>query len=247
MGKVGSHSVFAGLKSLHLGVPLYHVHVLNNLDALEQNAEARLADLRDVQSGFEAARRVRGLLQANPDGRWDLVSMVRDPLRQALSAFFHGLPWLIPDIRQRWENGAISLGEITELFLTKHNHNVAVQWFECQLRHVFSIDVFSTPFPHERGYQIYRHRNVRMLMLRLEDLNRVADPAFRDFLGISDFRPPQLNQADDRWYSDLYRRYLVSAVFAPDFLDRMYGSTVAKHFYSAAELKRFRSHWKEHC
>ncbi len=245
MGKVGSASVYESLRGLGLDVPVFHVHILNNIDKLASTAKDRYADSTAPLAEFENARRVHEALMEDPERPWNVISLIRDPLRQALSAFFHGLPWHLPDIQQRWEDGKFDVDEITKLFLTKHNHGSAVQWFDNQLRDVFHIDVYSRQFPVRRGYDILHDGRVSLLMLRLEDLNTCANKAFDEFLGLPDMELVKVNQAAQKWYADMYRQFLSEVALPAAYVDSMYSSKVSTHFYRPEELEVFRSQWAQ--
>ncbi|MGH8868264.1 MAG: putative capsular polysaccharide synthesis family protein [Actinomycetes bacterium] len=119
-------------------------------------------------------------------------------------------------------------------------------WLDEQLRQVFDLDVYHTEFPRERGYEIYEGRASAVLLLRMEDLNSCGRVAFKEFLNIDDFSVANANVGSDKSYALLYETFQSELTLPQEYLDSMYGSRMARHFYSAEELSEFRSRWKEY-
>ena len=51
------------------------------------------------------------------------------------------------------------------------------------------------------------------------------------------------NTAEDKSYADLYKAFRRELRLPDAYLDRVYGSRSAHHFYSPAELVAFRRKW----
>lgn len=243
MGKVGSAGVYHSLKNSGLDNKIYHVHILHGLEELREKAMVKYEDPTDVLKGFDQALTIKNEILGKSDSRIKLISLVRDPVRQALSAFFHGSLWHLPDIEERWNRKEISFDELTVHFLEKHNHNAADQWFDSQLKDLFGLDVFLKPFPHNKGYQIYRMDKVALLLFRLEDLDWTAPPALERFIGLKDFSIKKENTGSEKWYGELYRLFLKQARLPSNYVEEMYSSRFATHFYKEKELAGFRQQW----
>jgi hypothetical protein len=111
------------------------------------------------------------------------------------------------------------------------------------LQAVFGIDVFASEFPKERGYAVYAAENASLLVIKLEMLDGCAADAMRDFLGIHNFVLNNANIGEEKEYKDIYKAFLRSIVLPEDYLNRMYESAFARHFYTDAELAQFRARW----
>jgi hypothetical protein len=127
--------------------------------------------------------------------------------------------------------------------LNRFDHNVPKVWFQRQLQPVFGIDVFATAFPKERGYAIYATKDVSLLVIKLEMLEECASQAMRDFLGIDEFLLRNSNIGEEKEYKDMYKSFLRSIALPDEYLNRMYNSEYAQHFYTDAELQHFRMRW----
>lgn len=106
-----------------------------------------------------------------------------------------------------------------------------------------AIDVYEHPFPKDVGYCIYESEKARLLLLRMEDLATCGPPAFKRFLNLDDFELAQSNVSERKTYSGLYQRFLKEVRIPGSYIDRMYESKMAMHFYSRDELESFRSRW----
>lgn len=78
----------------------------------------------------------------------------------------------------------------------------------------------------------------------MKDLDRVAEEAFTNFFDISKFELTNRNVGNEKLYSNLYNSIKKNIVFPKNYLDEMYQSKYAKHFFSDEELKLIRIKWE---
>ena len=250
MGKVGSasiqHSLMATFKTMGVKVPVHHIHNLNNLEAME--TAILQSNIRhnpeDTLMGIRLGLELKKQMNENPNKQWNLISLVRDPVARNISDFFHGLQEIIPDCERLYEAGLLSIEEVQDAFLTKFDHHITPKvWFDTQMKTVFKIDVYARPFPSQKGFEIYRDgSNARLLLIRLEDMNRVANRAMTEFLQIKDFKLIQSNVGAGKPYASLYRDF--KKLPLPEvYLEEIYDTKFAKHFYTSQEIETFREKW----
>ena len=136
------------------------------------------------------------------------------------------------------------LEHLTTAFLQRFDeHHFPATWFDRELRDPFGLDVYGTPFPTLRGYDILEGGRARVLAIRLEDLDGVVADAFDDFLDIQDIQLLKANVGKSKDYGDVYRDFARRVTLPDAYLDRMYSSTYAQHFYTPDEVARFRARW----
>ena len=253
MGKVGSasiqHSLMATFKTMGVKVPVHHIHNLNNLEAME--TAILQSDIRhnpeDTLMGIRLGLELKKQMNENPNKQWNLISLVRDPVARNISDFFHGLQEIIPDCERLYEAGLLSIEEVQDAFLTKFDHHITPKvWFDTQMKPVFEIDVYAQPFPKHKGFKIYKDgKNARLLLIRLEDMNRVADQAMTEFLQIKNFNLIKSNVGAEKQYASLYGDFKKMPL--PEiYLEEIYGTKFAKHFYTDREIKIFYGKWSSH-
>ncbi len=249
MGRVGSNSIKVSLeqtyRSLDIKPTILNGHFLNKFDLLEervqkdlQNTANFMHDLIDVKKTFNDA------LEEIPENqKIKLISLVRDPVARNVSTFFFALDEFIPGWKQRIEKGTLTMNDIHKLFISKRTFVLtAFYWFEEQMEPVFDIDVYSKPFPKEKGYKIYSSPKADLLLMRLESLKHCATNAFHEFLDITNFKISKVNAGEDRKAGELYRLYKTQPL-PSEYVEWSYSFKLARHFYTPLEIEAFVSKW----
>jgi len=227
---------------MSLGVPIFDIHILNRLDVLYENILKRNPNARDSLSVVEQGRIVREKIESGEYESWNIISMVRDPIARNISAFFQQIKDMTPDISNKIDTNSVSAEELVELFLQKHPHNGADWWFDTQLKPVFDFDIFAVPFNKEKGYHIYETPRFRLLMMRLENMNQIIQPAMKRFLGIENFHLSKQNVGKEKGYGKAYTAFL-NLPLPLSYVEEMYSTRTATHFYTEGELQRFTAFW----
>lgn len=250
MGRVGSTTVTNSLEALGLDMPIYHVHHLRDdtISETEKIYKENFSQLRCIHSHLLHSQHLRRQLDRGlASKRWKVVTLVRDPIAKNISSFFLSgiqliLNYSLEDKIKYAETDDI-VKELIDLFLEEYDHKVPLTWFDLELKPVFGIDVFSSDFPKAKGYKVYKSENVDVLLLKLEDLDKVAREAFKEFLDVEDFNLVTTNGADEKAYYAIYKQFL-DAIDLPDsYINKMYESKYVQHFYSEAEIKQFKAKW----
>ena len=248
MGKVGSMTVFHSLKTafdeLALDVPIHHVHRLNNLEKREEDVRKKRKNPEATLGHLMLCKALRKTINENPGQRWNIISMVRDPVSRNVAAFFHNLHEFVPDWLERYSCGDLDTEKLVGMFLEFHGHDAVENWFDEQMKMVFGIDVFAAPFTKEKGYNIYREQGRNpLLVIRLENLNYCAALAMREFLGIKNFALVNTNIGEDKKYSEPYKAFKKNARLPLEYVRRICDTKVARHFYTDEELEAFAGRW----
>ena len=254
MGKVGSTSVVASLMALghEKSMSMYQPHFLsrewlsyaNRMEAGGSKGWAKLALLN--RKGFP---KEQGLLREIERRRSErlrvrVITLVRDPVAINISGLFHNHEWWSEEFGLPvTEPAADYLQKLTGWFLDHYPHEVPAQWFDKEFEPLYGLDVFNTPFDMDQGYAIYRNDFADVLLLKLESLDRSVAGAFREFLGIDDFRLVTTNTAENKEYAHVYRSFRMQLALPDDYLDQVYDSRMARHFYTPEEIAVFRRKW----
>jgi hypothetical protein len=243
MGKVGSSSLYRSLLAMDLDVPVYKIHFLNDLDKHEQWMRQAMPENSDGFRMFDLGRQLRREMEHAPHQKWNLVSMVRTPVPRGISGFFQNLEATFPSFQQVGGYDKTTAPQLVEYFVTTYFDRVPNEWYDQQVKDLFGIDVYATEFPKARGYQIYCNDNVRLLVIRLEDLNRCITDAMREFLGIPNFQLKNENVGEQKKYADLYREFLNALRLSPERLALWHDGKYATHFYTPEELADSVKRW----
>ena len=255
MGKVGSSSVAAGLRKQ--GYDVYQVHVLTQ-EWIKRVDKQYIKASKDhnnsiVEEHLLASMYLRHELDRV---RWrfgdkpKVITLIRDPVARNISSFFQAFDIYFSEESVSYKRQNMGeddlLNAMIGLFLDHfQGHDTPLNWYDVHFNPVFNVDVFATAFPAENGYKIYNGHNAEVLLIRLEDLRNVALPAFREFLGIEYFELEDVNVGSEKDYASIYGRFRKKIRLPKKYLDHMYESKYAKHFYTNSELKKFRARWAE--
>ncbi|MBA2491438.1 MAG: hypothetical protein H0V34_06930 [Gammaproteobacteria bacterium] len=248
-GKVGSSSVYRSLLNMDLGRPVFHVHFINNIErrhwemcgAHKLTPSAYFARSRHLVVSRYLNKEIKSGLQGR---KWKVITLIRDPLKQRMSSFFQIVDLIIPDFEQRCRDNTLSVKALTEIYLERYRRDRGqTDWFNREIKPVFGIDVFSTGFARSRGYQIYHGDRAELLLIRLENLDKCATEAFGEFLGIPDFKLSNENITDDKTHAAVYREFVNTSVLPEAYINAVYDSVFARHFYTDTELETFKAHY----
>jgi hypothetical protein len=231
MAKTGSSSIAAGLRAAGFDA-VHQVHDLDPAFLDREEAEYRWSGrpwrIWDAQQ----------LLRQPPtvSHPWRVISMVRDPIAQAISAFFQ------PGVRRGYLHAGATVEGLRERFGDRLDR-LPLHWFETHLQPALGIDVYASEFDPGQGYQIIEMPTVRLLLLRCEDLDAGAT-GLAQLLGWPRPVPiPRLNVGAEKQHADLYRAFRQAVLPTAAQLDHAYGSRLVRHFYSGEEIDRFRALW----
>ncbi len=227
MGKVASKSICATLKALpadRFPVQVYHVHSMNVPNNLKALPSALPIAHFSVGNALAALFSTRATFF-----KWKFISGVRDPISTAISIVF-----------ERYGN-LPDLGDIT--IKTQHAVEYILSYFDVYYRELTGINVFDYPFDPDQGYAILKKDNIEILLYRLEDLPRTFSLAIERYLGIEDLELVKANLGSRKDYALAYERAKKNIRFGSHFLDTVYSSKLATHFYTDAEISRLYQHW----
>jgi hypothetical protein len=256
VGKVGSRSIANLLASLNLNRKVYHIHSLRP-QTLRQIRKIYYGEAPGcwfkrylprsnhlLQSYFLYRHLNRGLGRRRR--QWQVVVMIREPVARNVSSFFQTLDLRIPDFIEKYQTNLITIDQLQRIFIEEfEGHQDPLVWLDEELKAMLGVDVYATPFPKTKGYQIYQGEMADILLIKLEMLNQCAQDAFKEFLGIDAFVPPRDNVASDKEYARIYKDFLQSLALPVSYLDTMYRSKFVNHFYSNEEIHRFLAKWSK--
>ncbi len=253
MGKVGSTSLCASLRAANFATPIWHVHflsdeILGRLDRIyrrswpEGNAR-HLWKCHFLRKQID--RGLRGL---------KVVTLTRDPIARNVSAFFESLTIAPLDAGSAYRVKSVDydfeitlhverLETLVSLFLEKFDHETPSVFFDREIEGVLGIDALSTTFPASKGYHVYRGERADLLVLRLEDLEERAAEAMKAFLGVNNIQLIRSNIGSQKEHGFIYESFIHFLRLPEAYIDEMYMSKYARHFYTDEEIEGFKRKW----
>jgi hypothetical protein len=237
MGKTGSTAIARAIHDA-TGDPVFQVFRLEPERLAQAEQRYRAAQRRAPYSGARHLWESAYLLRRPPrdDAPWTVITTVREPIGQAVSAFFHGRA------RRSQPDGGVD--RLVDELVAGRWTRPPVRWFDREFAPALGVDVYDHPFDPATGSAVIETPAVRVLLLRQENLD-TAPSALARFLGRSEPVPvPPRNEASAKGYGPRYAEFLASARLPDEVLDAAYGSRYARHFYADSEREVFRRRWR---
>lgn len=197
-----------------------------------------------AESGLDAlhihglSERMRSLIKTKEEVR--VISLVREPVGRRISGFFQNLYMHTGRYFDPQQDDAARLAED---FLSRSEMCQPPTWFEDEFEPALGLDIYGTSFACEQGYQEYKQGALKILVLKVELEDTFKEAAIGAFLGIQDFKLKRSNVSVGKVYADAYREFVRVIDLPDEYLDRMYESSYAKHFYHQREIESFRCGW----
>lgn len=177
-----------------------------------------------------------------PEAPWTVITTVREPIAQAVSAFFHSLRQA-GALEQVPTNDTTALAALRDRFVAEAWVRAPLRWFEREFRPAVGLDPFGFAFDPDLGNAVVETPPARLLLLRQENLAD-APKVLASFLGLTaPLTVPRRNDGATGPDAEVYRRFLAEARLPASLLDEAYGSEYAQHFYGKAEIAHFRQRW----
>lgn len=240
IGKVGSMSIFTPLRK-HLAVPVFHTHVLHSdMRYFHEDDPTPPPGRAFIPPHVVHAKRVRArfLRHRKPLA---VISLVREPVGRNISAFFENLR-RFPHLRT--PTGFAPFETMRDTFFKEWPHHEMEEWFDDQVLQPLGVDVFQKPFNREKGFGIFRHHQHKFLIMHTELPDHAKARAVRRFLDFEGFRlAKSQNVGAQKEYAESYKEFLARIELPEAYLDEMYQSRYATHFYSPKDIAKYRAKW----
>lgn len=247
MGKVGSSTIEASLQ--HANVPnVIHCHHLSNqglnhlLDVGVKNNWKRIDE--QFIDGVRVRKLLTKLNQINHEIK--VISLVRETISLEVSAVFQNIRRLYPHLT--YSKNRLKVPELYEILVKRFNNysrsfSYFTSWFDDELNRFFNVDVFSSPFNHEKHYQILKFDNVSILLMKMEDINSHFPAAAKEFLGLPDIEIIRTNSGSEKNYKEDYDLILRHLKYPKEVCEDVYSTKVFNHFYTQKEKEGFIKKW----
>lgn len=254
MGKVGSSSIVGSLAANLANHEVFQIHFLSDdwvTRVVDQyRAASEVTGRPSIDNHVLASRYLSRRFKRRHTGeRLHIISLVRDPVARNISAFFQAFPVYMAKAKTTDDAEGvrgIKTDELVRLFqedFGEDRHAVPSTWFQTHLQPAFNIDVFATPFDHDKHYQIIENEHARLLLLRAEDLDTSLIPAVREFMGVELPLVAHKNSADDKQYAGTYRAFKDELRLAESYVYGLYNTPFMRHFYTPEEVTSFKNSW----
>jgi hypothetical protein len=235
MGKVGSRSVVDSLRETLPDARVHHLHTVTQagLSGVRNACKERGVDVPPHVVEGERVR--REILDAGIGA--DVITLVREPVGRNVSAFFQNHISGLEDATDEEVDG------FCRRFIEGYRHTQPLTWFQREFDGVYGLTMDTLLFDPSIGWAAYDAGRFRVLLLRCESSDEVKRSAISRFLGTDDLDWVRRNETSKKRHGRVYAKFQARLRVPVSILDRLYGSTYARHFYTAEEIERFRAKW----
>lgn len=252
IGKCGSSTLAASLRNAFHPQPIRHVHVISE-EGLKLAArmwlQPSIPDHPSVLGHLREAMLARMDIEerreryGRPIGYY--ICGVREPVALAVSAYFQGFDsnqpiddFSLDQARQNILDGPVL--NSSGIYLGGLD-----AWFDREITGGLGVNVFQHPFDHQKGYCVINVQGVRVLVIRQENFQSLAQAladlyrAPKELFEVSD-----ANRSQDKAFSSTYREAVAQVKFSSDQVDKLYDNRYVRHFYSDLEIAGFKTKWR---
>lgn len=245
MGKVGSSTILGGLQRRMLDDSVHHIHVLSPKIIVESR-EHVVKERRALPEQLEHSLQIREYLDSGIDPSIDVITAVREPIAQLISAIFQNLNEQQPHLIEedgRWREKEIESFVQSRIESYNVDHEWNCNWFDNDFLPALGVDVYQHVFDQASGAATIVKGRCRILLLRLESSENWVDEITRFLNFDSDLELVKLNDSNDKDYKTTYRAITNRLKFSRELLDKIYSTKFCRHFYSPQMIESFKQRW----
>ena len=232
MGRVGSSATYRALE--RAGFEALHIHQIGLKSLVKRSLKPEVA--RHVEDGHRA----RALLDAEPDRPVRVITLVRDPIEQNISAGFSRFCRLgnLDELRRYVTDPAVtnSIWEKTPL-------EYSLAWMDLELRDALGIDFYQVDVA-SAGYGQMEVGRVSALLLHSTLPDQVKSTLLSQFIGrevIMGRTGVDRNKQGD--LQNLYRAFELTSPLTVADLSEVAESRFMQHFF-AVDKDEYVAKWK---
>lgn len=246
MGKVASRTIQESLATVGFeSWPLHNISGnLNDQIFINYKNPGNLNIKEKIKVKLSTIKKKAALRILKSKKNLKIITIIREPISRNESFFFQDLH--IPLCQLNKKNWTwVYQRDNTEAFIDEYfanlNKDHGINWLDNEIKRYLGIDVYAYPFSKTRGYATIKQGNMELLIIKLEQLNKYDSKIFNDFLGINNFTLKNQNIGQNKWYGELYKEFKDRVEYPKEYVDSLYSSKYMLHFYTDAEIEKFRS------
>lgn len=164
-----------------------------------------------------------------------LIVGVREPVSRNISGYFQSLNYR--ETKLAFESEFVK-------FFAFCPHAAPLYWIDNEIKSNFGFDLYDYDFDRDKGYTRFLANGFDVFVYKLEKLDRL-EKEIGDFLEETDFRLKNDNVSSKSWHGEYYKNFVKNAKFSQAYLDFLYESKFAKHFYTDTEIQSFYKKWSK--
>ncbi len=239
-GKVASSTISRTLKQCpQLSVWQLHTLIPENIRRLV-NLQLR-AGMKPTKCLIQGET-IRDVLLVQKSAPYKVITLVREPIEQNISAFFERLPEFFPGKKP----DDIPAADLDRVFLNRFPHYEIIDWVDDDFFAALHADLYTQPFHKENKFSSHAYEECPVLTLRtdLPDQQKIA--AVTLFLNLD--QTPEMvtaNRADKKNYSHIYKQFLNRIQLPTQLAEDILTSRYSRHFFTPEERQLALLRWTQ--
>ena len=239
MAKVGSLSVYFSLKKWINKESIFHIHSLNEEEVKEG---VQMCFENNIYPGSKSPVFLINRKIIKKRKPYKIICLFRDPLERNVSAFFDAFELYTGTKTTDYKGDFESL---KGLYHEKLKHDFPINWFEKQFFEATKINVYSYDFNKEKGYKLIKKDNIELLLINSNVDDKIKEKLISDFCDLKEFKLKNSNVSSKKEYATYYKNFKHTIRFSKEYLNKLYDSNYAQHFFSEKHIKNQIEKWSE--
>ena len=237
MAKVGSLSIYFSLKKSTSRTTLFHIHHLNQS---EVSKNIKLCFDNGVYPGSRSPVPIILSEIINKDRPYQIISLFRDPIERNISAFFEAFEFYVGVPPEKYKG---TLPQLESIYHEKLPHHYAINWFDDKLFPSTGINVYDLPFNHKEGVLKFTKGRVSILIMHsaIDDISKAKH--IKKFIDAKTIDIQNRNITANSKAADLYSQFKNTTRFDLNYLNNLYQSKYAKHFFTDSQRQNAINKW----
>jgi hypothetical protein len=260
-GKVASQTLEAALRNSvppHTRIERHHYLSeagLNRLEAMSRLEGIEADGAAGVMHQLTLARAVRAEVDASEAGSVCVLSGIRDPLEQSISAFFQNLPIYCPWLDYSVEQTEITAQKLIEFFARQSDSMLGGKppgsfpealvrlklrgietWFDEEFQGFYGIDAYENHLGINTPFIVLRSSRFKVILYRTELLSRAMIDLLRQMgaprIQIANSR----NVGREKDYAHIYQAFRRKFRPSSAVMDYYCGGRFYRHFYGQHKI-----------
>lgn len=215
MGKVASSSIY---------------HSLNNYPGAVGHGHSINRDKWQAQCLYDWFKEGNSL---------NIISTIREPIGRNVSEFFQLYDKYTDS---KYEKSLLTLEQLKELFITNVDHDIPLTWFDKNIKDLFGIDVYASPFPSS-GHISFSRKNINLLIMRFDLDDSIKQELIRDFINFPEYKLKRENVSSNKIYYKTYKEFTNKVKLPENYIEKMCNSKYTRHFFPENEINTIKEKW----
>lgn len=203
-GKVGSSSVYKTLKKEFKSV--FHLHNFTEKSiersiSINKKSSRRYVPLHLINSKYLLRKVKKNNLMIH------LICLIREPINREISSVYQNIEMFENSTSNSFLkiNNDVVLSKLTDVLSNDKYLMDLENWFNEQLFENLGIDIYK--FDLAKGYEIQCFKNVKFLLIRMEDLDRFFSKSISEFIPLSNtnINLKRSNISSNKFYNSYYK------------------------------------------